>query len=88
MKLCIFKADACIICRSKKYNERQVCLGRSPGLGDIVAAGLSSVGITKQRVSAIVGGDCGCEKRQEWLNHIGQKLGIGRPLDQPPPAAD
>jgi hypothetical protein len=49
-----------------------------PGLGDMVAAGLSSVGITKQRVSAIVGGDCGCQKRQEALNALGRRLGIGR----------
>lgn len=49
-----------------------------PGLGDMVASGLSAVGITKQRVSAIVGGDCGCQKRQEALNALGRRLGIGR----------
>lgn len=49
-----------------------------PGLGDMVASGLSAVGITKQRVSAIVGGDCGCQKRQEALNELGRRLGIGR----------
>lgn len=53
-----------------------------PGLGDMVAAGLSAVGITKERVSALVGGDCGCWERQEALNRIGQKFGIGRPLDE------
>lgn len=48
-----------------------------PGLGDMVAAGLSSVGITKDRVSALVGRDCGCRERQEWLNAMGRKVGIG-----------
>ena len=48
-----------------------------PGLGDMVAAGLSAVGITKERVSALAGGDCGCHKRQEALNAIGRKIGIG-----------
>jgi hypothetical protein len=48
-----------------------------PGLGDMVAAGLSVVGITKERVSKAVGGDCGCSKRQEKLNELGRKIGIG-----------
>lgn len=48
-----------------------------PGLGDMVAAGLSAIGITKERASAVVGGDCGCKKRQEALNNIGRKFGIG-----------
>ena len=48
-----------------------------PGLGDIVAAGLSAIGITKQRVSKLAGGDCGCAKRQKALNELGRKIGIG-----------
>lgn len=48
-----------------------------PGLGDMVAAGLSAIGITKERVSKAVGGDCGCSKRQEQLNELGRKIGIG-----------
>ena len=48
-----------------------------PGLGDMVAAGLSAIGITKERVSKAVGGDCGCKKRQETLNALGRKIGIG-----------
>lgn len=59
-----------------------------PGLGDMVAAGLSSVGITKDRVSALVGRDCGCAERQDWLNRLGHKLGIGGPLVDPPPTTD
>ena len=50
-----------------------------PGLGDRVASALSAVGITKDRVSALVGGDCGCQERQEWLNRVGRQLGIGAP---------
>jgi hypothetical protein len=48
-----------------------------PGLGDMVAAGLSAVGITKERVSKAIGKPCGCAKRQERLNEIGRRLGIG-----------
>lgn len=47
------------------------------GLGDRVAAGLSSIGITKERVSAVVGGPCGCGERAAWLNAAGAKwLGL------------
>ena len=48
-----------------------------PGLGDMVAAGLSAIGVTKERVSAAVGGDCGCAKRQQQLNELGRRIGIG-----------
>lgn len=45
------------------------------GLGDRVAVGLAAVGITKERVSRLTGKrDCGCKKRQEMLNKIGQKV--------------
>ena len=50
---------------------------RKPGLGDMVAAGLSAVGITKERVSKLAGGDCGCAKRQAALNELGRRMGIG-----------
>ena len=49
----------------------------SPGLGDMVAAGLSAVGITKERVSKVLGRPCNCGKRQEALNALGRRLGIG-----------
>ena len=49
-----------------------------PGLGDIVAAGLSAVGITPERVSKALGvKDCGCKQRQQKLNELGRRLGIG-----------
>jgi hypothetical protein len=60
--------------------------GYSPprGLGDIVSDWLSSFGITKPRVEAIVGGPCGCDERQEALNEWGARtLGIGR-VARPP----
>jgi len=47
------------------------------GLGDYVAAGLSAIGITKERVAAVTGKPCGCAKRQEQLNELGRKFGIG-----------
>jgi hypothetical protein len=55
-----------------------ICATTVPfGLGDMVAAGLSAIGITKERVSAVVGGDCGCGARQQKLNELGRKIGIG-----------
>lgn len=65
----------------RKVHEIQLEKPKQPrgyGLGDIVAAGLSAIGITKERVSAAVGGDCGCAARQQALNEWGKKnLGIG-----------
>jgi hypothetical protein len=54
------------------------CKARKRGLGDMVAAGLSAVGITEERVSKLVGGDCGCSKRKQLLNQLGRKIGIGQ----------
>lgn len=48
-----------------------------PGLGDMVKAGLSAIGITEERVSKAIGRPCGCGKRAEKLNEIGRKFGIG-----------
>lgn len=54
---------------------------RSRGLGDMVAAGLSAVGITKERVQRVANAvgikDCGCAKRQQALTELGRKFGIG-----------
>jgi hypothetical protein len=53
---------------------------RRPGLGDMVAAKLASVGITKKRAQAVASAvgvkDCGCAKRQAFLNRVGAKLGL------------
>lgn len=50
------------------------------GLGDLVAAGLAAIGITKERAQAVAQAlgieDCGCPKRQAALNRLGQKLGL------------
>lgn len=48
-----------------------------PQLGNMVASALSAVGITKDRVSRAIGKPCGCAKRQEALNALGRRLGIG-----------
>ncbi len=56
-----------------------------PGLGDMVAAGLSAVGITPERVSAVIGGPCGCEERKEALNAAGAAwLGLSPGSTAPP----
>ena len=48
-----------------------------PGLGDMVKAGLAAIGITPERVQAVTGKPCGCAKRQEALNALGRRIGIG-----------
>jgi hypothetical protein len=57
-----------------------------PGLGDLVAAGLSSVGITKERVQRVANAvgikDCGCAKRQAALNRLSDRL-LGRDSEPP-----
>jgi hypothetical protein len=51
---------------------------RKLGLGDMVAAGLSAIGITPERVGRALGvKDCGCKKRQATLNKLGRRIGIG-----------
>ena len=52
-------------------------LKKKPGLGDMVKAGLSIVGITEERVSKALGKPCGCGARAEKLNQLGRKFGIG-----------
>lgn len=71
---------------AKVRHLRRRCISFGPprsvkGLGDIVADGFAAFGITKERaqaVASVVGiSDCGCEKRQELLNDLGRKIGIG-----------
>jgi hypothetical protein len=48
-----------------------------PGLGDMLKAGLSAVGITEERVSRLVGRPCGCGQRAAKMNEFGAKyLGL------------
>jgi hypothetical protein len=57
-----------------------------PGLGDLAAAGLAAVGITKKRVSRLLGGGCGCSRRQAAMNSFGEKwLGLSPGSTAPPP---
>jgi hypothetical protein len=54
----------------------------------MTAAALAAIGITKDRVEAIVGGPCGCDERQEAMNEFGRTwLGIGAdpPADEGSP---
>ena len=39
-------------------------------LGDLVTKGLTTVGITDERVSALIGKPCGCPARREKLNQL------------------
>jgi hypothetical protein len=61
---------------------------RPRGLGDMVAAGLDAIGVTKERAQAVASAfgvsDCGCAARQEALNRA---FPFGaRPPENPPPA--
>ena len=47
------------------------------GLGGMIKAGLSAIGITEERVSKAIGKPCGCSKRAEKLDELGRKFGIG-----------
>lgn len=51
---------------------------RAAGLGDMVAAGLSAVGITPERVAAFTGRPCRCSQRKQKLNGLGHRL-LGLP---------
>ena len=65
--------------RIPAHQERAAIYSRiaKPGLGDRVASALAAVGITKERVSKAIGKPCGCAKRQQRLNELGRRLGIG-----------
>lgn len=41
------------------------------GLGDVVAAALSIVGVTEDRVTRWLGRPCNCKRRKEKLNALG-----------------
>jgi hypothetical protein len=49
------------------------------GLGGMIKAGLSAIGITEERVSKAIGKPCGCGKRAEKLDKLGHMIGIGKP---------
>jgi hypothetical protein len=61
----------------------------TPQLGDAVSSALSAVGITKQRVSRLLGRQCKCKERQRRLNELGQQAAAAvRKLTGQEPAAD
>ncbi|NBP86521.1 MAG: hypothetical protein EBU54_15590 [Mycobacteriaceae bacterium] len=70
--------------RAKRYGHKRICqpAGHRPAqtaagwrpvaVGDLVAAGLSAVGITPQLVQRVTGRKkCGCKQRQQALNEAG-----------------
>ena len=70
----------CRVCsaRVSAPHVRRNCGTRpTSGLGDMVKAGLSAIGITEERVSKAIGRPCGCSQRAEALNALGRKIGIG-----------
>ncbi len=83
----------CVLCgqpspdQAKPHRGACQCPPGRPGLGDMAAAGLAVVGITKERAQAVAQAvgleDCGCVERQRQLNAIGYRLGIGEPPANP-----
>ena len=84
MKRCEFsKVDggiACGVCGRVVSGDRPtttvaICgLHRRRGyvaIGDLVASALSSVGITEERVSSLLGRPCGCSGRRARMNQAG-----------------
>ena len=63
--------------RSEKPPVAECRANPKTGLGDMVKAGLSAIGITEERVSKAIGRPCGCSERAEKLNELGRKIGIG-----------
>lgn len=57
-------------------------------IGDHLADGLAAVGITKERVSRLLGRPCKCKERQRRLNQLGRKAAaaIRKATGQEPPA--
>lgn len=41
-------------------------------LGSMIAAGLTTIGVTEERVKKIVGKDCGCAARKSKLDAVGE----------------
>ena len=83
MRPCV--CGKCRLCWLAEHDPRYAALwGVTPkrrGLGDWVAAALAWLGITKtraDRVAKAVGRpSCGCAARQQRLNDLGKKIGIG-----------
>jgi hypothetical protein len=81
------KYGRCTVClrlaRHASGDDDRECPGEPVvvGLGDMVKAGLSAVGITQERVASVLGSCGGCEERQEALNEFGRSIGIGRAPD-------
>ena len=81
------KSLLCRRCRCRVTHASVVrnCGTPSAGLGDMVAAGLSAIGVTKERVEAVVGGPCGCSERQGYINAAAAKwLGMSPGSTAPP----
>lgn len=76
---CVYAGDTCTRC-GRVTLRPELPRNCHPGLGDLVHAGLATVGITPERVAAALGvDDCGCEQRRAWLNEVGHAVGIGEP---------
>lgn len=60
-------AAQCSGCNRGKTREKP----SARGFGDLISSALATVGITEERVSAWVGGECGCAARKDKLNRLG-----------------
>lgn len=74
------RCDVCQrLARHASGDDDRECTGEPQpmGLGDMVKSGLNTIGITQERVAAVLGSCGGCAERQRVLNELGAKIGIG-----------
>jgi len=74
---CVTRRTSSAVFVDSQHPDCPAWLVAPKGLGDITAETLTAVGITKQRVSRMLGRPCKCPKRQQALNELGRKFGIG-----------
>mgnify|MGYP007100071713 CR=1 FL=1 len=65
-------------CPAKKQGQP---IPKGPGLGDLTRQFFESMGITEERYKAVkeavhLDPSCRCNARQEWLNAVGEQLGL------------
>lgn len=67
-----YTEDQCVACWLRHNTGGKPAPTVNPlPLGDAIEKALSSVGVTKERVTAWLGGCGGCKERQEKLNALG-----------------
>jgi hypothetical protein len=74
---CVTRRTSSAVFVDSQHPDCPAWLVAPKGLGDITAEALTAVGITKERVSRMLGRPCNCKKRQQAMNEWGKAFGIG-----------